>query len=198
MVVVLPSVLCYQLSASLRASTKAFAGWSQCFSTIPGTIGVYLRRAFCRYVLPSCGHDVCISFGTVFSHPTARLGNSVYVGIGCMIGDVTIEDDVLVGSHVSIINGRKQHGIDQLDVPVREQPGEYPRVTIGRDSWIGDRAIVTENVGRHCIVGAGAVVTKPVPDYAIVVGNPAQVISWRSKHAVQETDSLALSNSARV
>jgi acetyltransferase-like isoleucine patch superfamily enzyme len=150
------------------------------FSLIPGFLGVYLRRAFYRLVLPACGRDTCISFGTVFSHPTARLGNRVYVGIGCMLGDVTLEDNVLVGSHVSIINGRRQHAIDRLDIPIRDQPGEYPRVVIGADSWIGDRGVVAADVGRHCVVGAGAVVTKPVPDYAVVVGNPAAIRSFRS------------------
>ena len=86
--------------------------------------GNYLRRAFYRLVLPGCGRDVCLCFGTVFSHPTARVGARMYVGVGCMLGDVTLEDDVLIGSHVSIINGRRQHGIDRLDVAVREQPGD--------------------------------------------------------------------------
>jgi acetyltransferase-like isoleucine patch superfamily enzyme len=80
---------------------------------------------------------------------------------------------------VSIINGNRQHGIDRLDIPVREQPGQYPRITIGEDTWIGDRAIVMADVGRHCVVGAGSVVTKPVPDYAIVVGNPARIQGFR-------------------
>jgi virginiamycin A acetyltransferase len=141
---------------------------------------MYLRRAFYRLVLPSCGRDLCISFGTVFSHPTAKVGHHVYVGIGCMLGDVTLENNVLIGSNVSIINGRRQHGIDRLDIPVREQVGEYPRVTIGTDSWIGDRAVVTENVGQHCIVATSAVVTKPIPDFAIVAGIPARIVSWRS------------------
>ena len=65
--------------------------------------------------------------------------------------------------------------------PVREQPGEWPRVTIGRDTWIGDRAVVMADVGEHCVVGAGAVVTRPVPDYAIVVGSPARVVGWRKQ-----------------
>ena len=179
-VVVVP-VICYKLSALLVGPGRAFPGWSQLYSLVPGIWGVYLRRAFYRLVLPSCGRDVCISFGTVFSHPTARLGHRVYVGVGCMLGDVTLDDDVLIGSHVSIINGRRQHGIDRLDVPVRDQPGEYPRVVIGEDSWIGDRAIVTADVGKHCVVGAGAVVTKPVPDFAIVVGNPARIQGFREQ-----------------
>ena len=77
------------------------------------------------------------------------------------------------------MNGSKQHGIERLDVPVREQPGVFERVTIGEDSWIGERAVVSADVGKHCVVGAGAVVTKSVPDYAIVVGVPAKVIGDR-------------------
>ena len=88
------------------------------------------------------------------------------------MGDVTLEDDVLLSSHVSIINGGGQHGIDRLEVPIREQPGTLPRVTIGRDSWIGDRSVVMADVGRHCVIGAGSVVTKPIPDYAIALGVP--------------------------
>lgn len=178
-VAVSPAHFGYALSLLFMGSPSAIQGWSQLMSLFPGTAGIFLRRAFYRYVFPACGRDSCISFGTVFSHPTARIGDRAYIGVGCMIGDVTLEEDVLVGSHVSIINGRGQHGTSRLDIPVREQPGEYPRVTIGRDTWIGDRAIVTESVGQHCIVGAGAVVTKPVPDFAIVVGNPARIQGFR-------------------
>jgi acetyltransferase-like isoleucine patch superfamily enzyme len=184
MCVVIVPVLGYRLSALVVGRGRAFPGWSQLVSLIPGMTGTYLRRAFYRLILPSCGRDVCISFGTVFSHPTARLGHRVYVGVGCMLGDVTLEDDVLVGSHVSIINGRRQHGIRRLDIPVRQQPGEYPRVTIGRDTWIGDRAVVTTDLGEHCVVGAGSVVTKPVPDFAIVVGNPARIQGYREQRGV--------------
>lgn len=178
--VIIP-VLCYRLCALIVTPPRAFPGWSQLFALFPGLAGNYLRSAFYRLVLPSCGRDVCISMGTVFSHPTARVGNGVYVGIGCMLGDVTIDDNVLIGSHVSIINGRCQHGISRIDIPVREQPGCYPRVEIGEDSWIGDRAVVTADVGRHCVVGAGAVVTKTVPDFAIVVGNPARIQGFRER-----------------
>ena len=92
-----------------------------------------------------------------------------------------IERDVLIGSVVSIMHGNRQHGIARLDRPVREQPGEWPLVTIGEDSWIGDHAVVMFNVGRHCVVAAGAVVTKPVPDYAIVAGCPAEIVRYRNQ-----------------
>lgn len=181
---VLPAVLWYHFLSLPRGCREAFPAFSQAFSLLPGLTGVYLRRAFYHFVLPRVGRDVFIGFGTVLSHATAQFGDAVYIGIGCMIGDVTLEDDVLIGSHVSIVNGSRQHGLERMDIPVREQPGEWPRITIGEDSWIGERAIVMANIGRHCVVGAGAVVTKPVPDYAVVVGNPARIAAYRTANGV--------------
>jgi acetyltransferase-like isoleucine patch superfamily enzyme len=176
---VLPAFVLYRLGAALLGPQKAFPGWSQAFSLLPGLSGIYLRRAFYRLVLPRCAEGACISFGTVFSHPTVSVGRMVYTGVYCCIGDVTLEDDVLLGSHVSIANGGAQHGTERLDIPVREQPGVWPRITIGQDTWIGDRAVVLADVGKHCVIGAGSVVTRPIPDYAIAVGAPAAVIRSR-------------------
>ncbi len=186
---VLPAFAIYRLSGLVMGSSRAFPGWSQGFSLVPGLTGVYLRRAFYRRVLSRCGSDACIGFGSVFSHPTASVGTSVYVGPYCCLGDVTLEDDVLVGSHVSIMNGGAQHGIDRLDVPIREQPGSWPRVTIGADSWIGDRAVIMADVGRHCVVGAGSVVTGPLPDFAIAVGSPARIVRFRDE-GLEDASSL--------
>ncbi|MBI1903232.1 MAG: acyltransferase [Planctomycetes bacterium] len=169
------------MSAMVLGRNTAFASWSQALSLVPGLTGNYLRWAFYRMVLPRCGPGACLSFGTVFSHPTARVGRKVYVGVFCCLGDVTLEDDVLIGSHVSIPNGGQQHGIERLDIPIREQPGAWPHVTIGRDTWIGDRAVVLADIGDHCVIGAGSVVTKRIPDYAIAVGNPARVIRYRGQ-----------------
>ena len=129
--------------------------------------------------MAAIGPDAVVSFGVLFSNPATTIGRSAYIGPYGVIGEVSIGDDVLIGSQVSIMNGAKQHGIERLDIPVREQPGEWPRITIGKDTWIGDRAIVMADIGEHCVVGAGSVVTKPVPDYAIVVGNPARVVGSR-------------------
>src|SRR5215472_8018267 len=180
LLLVLPCVLAYRLAALLLGPAKAFPGWSQAFSLVPGLTGVYLRRAFYRLVFPRCAADCCLNFGTVFSHPTAEVGRGVYVGLYCCLGDVTLEDDVLLGSHVSVMNGGAQHGIERLDIPVREQPGKWPRVTIGQDTWIGDRAVVLADVGKHCVIAAGAVVCNPIPDYGIAVGVPARVIRYRN------------------
>jgi virginiamycin A acetyltransferase len=183
LLLVLPAAFIYRLGLAVLGPDKAFPGWSQAFALLPGLTGVYLRRAFYRLTLPRCSSGCCLSFGTIISHPTAEIGRDVYVGPYGSLGAVTLEDDALLGSHVSIVNGGGQHGIDRLDVPIREQPGSYPRVTIGRDSWIGDRSIVLADVGRHCVIGAGSVVTRPIPDYAIAFGNPARVIRLRNQDA---------------
>ncbi len=192
LLIVLPAYLCYRLGGMLIGPEKAFPGWSQFFALAPGLTGVTLRRAFYRLVLPQCDGDCCISFGTTFSHPTARIGRSVYIGLYCSIGDVTLEDDVLVSSNVSILNGGKQHGTARLDIPIREQPGVYTHVTVGRDSWIGDRSIVMADVGRHCVVGAGSLVTKSVPDFAIAVGSPARMVGSRQQPSQSEQPQASL------
>jgi acetyltransferase-like isoleucine patch superfamily enzyme len=181
LLLVLPCYLLYFLGSCALGQDKAFPGWSQAFSLLPGLAGMYLRRAFYRLVLRQCAGDSCLGFGTVFSHPTASVGRRVYVGLFCCLGSITLEDDVLIGSHVSVANGGMQHGIDRLDIPVREQPGSWPHITIGKDSWIGDRAIVLANVGKHCVIGAGSVVIRDIPDYGIAVGSPAKVIRYRNE-----------------
>lgn len=177
---VLPLYALYKMGGLVLGTQRAFPGWSQAFALLPGLTGMYLRRAFYRLTLAQCAHDCCLSFGTVFSHPTAEVGRNVYVGVYCCLGDVTLEDDVLLGSHVAVMNGARQHGIDRFDIPVREQPGIWPRVTIGWDSWIGDRAVIMADVGKHCVIGAGSVVTHPIPDYAIALGVPARVVRCRN------------------
>ena len=105
LILVSPALLLYWLGRWSIGPQRAFPGWSQAFALIPGWTGIYLRRAFYRMVLPTCEPGCCLSFGTVFSHPTAEVGRDVYIGVFCSLGDVTLEKDVLVSSHVSITNG---------------------------------------------------------------------------------------------
>lgn len=176
---VLPAIVLYRLQTCLVGPGEGFSGWSQFFSLLPGTPGEYLRHAFYRATSAGCGNDACISFGTVFSDHGIRIGRSTYIGKFCSLGNIQLEDDVLIASHVSIMNGCRQHGTDRLDIPIREQPGEFVPVSIGTGSWIGEHATVAANVGKHCIVGAGSLVLQPIPDYAIAVGSPARVIGDR-------------------
>lgn len=176
----LPAVLLYRAESLLIGAERAFPGWSQVLSLIPGLIGIYLRRGFYRWTLAGLGENSNIEFGVLFSHAAARIGRNVYIGPYAMIGEVSVEDDCLIGSHSSLINGLQQHGIARTDIPIREQPGEMRPVSIGRGAWIGERAIVAADVGDHAIVGAGSTVTRPIPNFAIALGSPARVHRLRT------------------
>lgn len=170
-----PLAIIYWLLAVILGRQQTFAGFSQFVSLIPGRLGVFLRWGFYRLTVNRCERDAYIGFGVLFSHPTVKIGRSVYIGPYCLIGDVDLENDCILASGVSICNGRRQHDFSRLDVPIREQGGEYVPITIGRDCWIGERAIVMANVGEQAIVAAGAVVCEDVAPRTIVVGNPAEV-----------------------
>jgi len=178
-ILVLPLFIIYKLLCVFLDSEQTFQGMSQFFSLFPGVIGNYLRRSFYFLSLKKCSLDCCISFGTVFSSPLSEIGKEVYIGTYCTLGDVNLGDNVLLGSNVDIINGAKQHYIDNLDIPIKEQGGEFPKVSIGEDTWIGNGALVMCNVEKKCVIGAHALVNKEIPEYSIAVGNPAKIVKKR-------------------
>lgn len=175
----LPAVILCRIATLLVGEQRAFPGWSHLISLFPGTLGAYLRNAFYSRILNHCERDAWISFGTIFSSSGASVGRKAYIGNYCCLGAVSVEADVLIASGVSIMNGCRQHGMESLEVPIREQPGVFQAVTIGEGSWIGEKAVIAASVGRHCVVGAGALVLKPLPDYSIAVGSPARIIGDR-------------------
>ena len=149
----------------------------------PGWGGELLRRVLLRGILAHVGRDVVVSFGSVITKPTAELADGVYVGSYCLLGDVRVGAETLIADHVCIPSGSGQHGIDRLDVAIRQQEGEFRTVRIGSDCWIGSGAIVLADVGDHCVVAAGSVVTRPVDDWKIVAGSPAKVVADRRERA---------------
>jgi len=170
---------CFALAVLVLGRDRAAAGLSQRVARAPGVFGDYLRRAVLGYGLARVGRDAVISFGTIFSKASAEVGDRVYLGAYGVFGDVRIGDDTLIGDHVCIPSGAAQHGIERLDVPIREQAGEYRAVRIGCDCWIGSGAIVLADVGDHAVVAAASVVTHPVEPYKIVAGNPAREVGDR-------------------
>lgn len=87
-----------------------------------------------------------------------------------------------MGEEVLILGGG--HISQRLDIPMTKQ-GNKPssNLEICDDVWIGSRVIILAKVGRigqGVIIGAGSVVTKPIPDYAVVGGNPAKIIRIRN------------------
>ncbi len=75
----------------------------------------------------------------------------------------------------------RNHKYDRLDIPIQQQGKNHYKTTIANDVWIGANVIITAGctIGNHVIIAAGAVVTKDVPDYAIVGGVPAKVLNYR-------------------
>ena len=178
-IVVFPLWMLYRLEALFLTHKKAFHGYSQLFCLFPGIVGNYMRFAFYRMTIASLGEDSCISFGVTLAHTDIRIGRGVYIGPWCNLGLCTIEDDVLLGTDVHIISGFNQHGNTDVSIPMREQQGELLNVRIGRDSWIGNKAVVGNHVGEKCIIGAASLVVHEVPPYSVAVGNPAKVIRDR-------------------
>lgn len=107
------------------------------------------------------------------------------IGEGCSIGDfnhlVAIRK-VVLGKHVLTANGvyiaDNLHGFQDIHTPIMHQPVQFKsEVYIGDGSWIGENVcVIGANVGKNCVIGANAVVTKDIPDYSVAVGVPAKVI----------------------
>jgi virginiamycin A acetyltransferase len=185
LILVSPLVAAYRLSRFVAPQRRdtAFQSHSQLLSLVPGTLGIFVRRAFYRACIHLPPRDCSIGFGTLFSTPAIGIGEGTYIGEYCNIGDVMLGRDVLLGSNVTLLSGRRQHDATLLDVPIRCQGGTYDLIAIGDDVWIGNGAIVMADVGAHAIVAAGAVVVKPVAPYHIVAGNPARTIGTRDGSA---------------
>jgi virginiamycin A acetyltransferase len=154
-----------------------------------GHLGIFRRRALYQHLLSSSGADVAINVGALLTKRSIELGDHVYIGAYSIIGEARIGSDSLIGDHVCVLSGSAQHGTGRLDIPIRMQPQQYDVIRIGEDTWIGSHAVLMADVGAHCIVGAASVVTRPIPDYAIVVGNPARQIGDRRGLVVQQSES---------
>lgn len=180
---VLPVVASTALRGALSGRDRAFGASMEWLALLPGLPGQYVRRAYLNAVTEGCGDETVIGAGTLFSTRRVRIDHNAYVGPHCDIGWAHIERDVLIAAGVHIPSGAATHGVTRLDIPIRDQAGDPRRVTIGEGAWIGNGAIIMADVGRHSIVAAGAVVTKPVPDWSIAAGVPARVIRSRLEAA---------------
>lgn len=180
----LPSLVLYVLLWLLPLNKNALlTAFSQFYSLWPGKFGCYLRATFYHWVLSDSDNSAVIGFATLFSQVKTEIGAGVYIGPQCNIGSCRIGRDTLIGSGVHILSGKGQHDFSDPEKPIREQGGQFTQISIGEDCWIGNQATIMANLGKKSVVAAGAVVIHDVPDYAIVAGNPAKVIKYRSQTA---------------
>jgi acetyltransferase-like isoleucine patch superfamily enzyme len=87
---------------------------------------------------------------------------------------ITIEEDVNVGQACMIVDG--SHRFRDVDTPFLDQGFDFRPVTIGKGAVIHTKVTVINNIGERAIIGANAVVTKPIPPYTVAVGIPATVV----------------------
>lgn len=131
------------------------------------------------HIMPNCeiGERCNIGQNVVVS-PGVKLGNnvkvqnnvSIYTGVNC-------EDDVFLGPSMvftNVINPRS--AVNRRD--------QYAKTNVGKGASIGANATIVcgHDIGAYAFIGAGSVVTKTVPEFALVVGNPARQIGWISEY----------------
>lgn len=102
-----------------------------------------------------------------------KIGKNVFINSNLLAmarGDITIEDDVQIAGNVSLLSNNHDP-YERMILPCKP-------ILIKNGAWIGANVVILPgvSVGKHSIVGAGSVVTKDVPDYAVVVGNPSRVL----------------------
>lgn len=183
-VAVLPAIVSFRIRSLVLGRNRALEGSSQALAILPGILGQYLRRGFLSQALDYCAPTATIEYGCLFSHAGTRIGEHAYIGPRCHLGHVDIGADVLLAAGVHVPSGGATHGTGDLSKPIREQEGERRVVRIGRGSWVGSAAVVMADVGSETVVGAGAVVTRPLPDRVVAAGVPARVLKRRDAQPV--------------
>jgi UDP-2-acetamido-3-amino-2,3-dideoxy-glucuronate N-acetyltransferase len=142
-------------------------------------IGAGVKIWHFSHIMPGCeigdgcniGQNVVISPEVILGKNVKIQNNvSIYTGVIC-------EDDVFLGPSMVFTNVTNPRS-----AVVRR--GEYSRTRVGRGASIGANATIVcgHDIGEFAFIGAGAVVTKHVPPYALVVGNPAKQIGWMSEY----------------
>jgi len=148
-----------------------------------GKVSKAFRRWLCSFLFEKCGKQVNICRKAYWGVNKIMIGD--YSGIGKNFemhrSDLVIGNYVIMASDIMIYGG--SHKYKKTDLPICKQ-GLDPKskLIIGDDVWIGSRVTILSNcnkVGTGAVIGACSVVTKDVPDYAIVAGNPAKIIKYR-------------------
>jgi maltose O-acetyltransferase len=139
-----------------------------------------IRGKLYKKITGSSGENINIQRNAFFSKDVI-IGSFSDIGLDCIVqGPTTIGNGVMMGPETLIYT--QNHATENVNVPMYSQGMTVKKkVTIGNDVWIGRRVIILpgRTIGDGAIIGAGAIVTKDVPPYAVVGGNPAQIIKYR-------------------
>lgn len=156
---------------------------------------------FKRAMLKKCGNNCLIGRGSDLTYHNISLGDNVSIGKNAMFmctrAEIRIGNNVMFGPHVFMITG--SHRMDLIGrfmvsiCNAEKLPENDKDIIIEGDNWIGANAIILKGVtiGRGSVVAAGSIVTKDVPRYSVVGGNPAKEIKIRlSSESIKEHERI--------
>jgi acetyltransferase-like isoleucine patch superfamily enzyme len=137
-------------------------------------IGARTRIWAFAHILPGAmiGED-CNVCDHTFIEGDVRMGDRVTVKSGVYLWDgMTVENDVFLGPNVCFTNDKSPRS--------RKYPSVFPRMLLKKGCSLGGNSTILPGltIGQWAMVGAGAVVTRNVPDYGLVIGNPARLVGW--------------------
>lgn len=148
------------------------------------------RYGFGSFIHPfsSIGNHNLLSIGrnVTINHNVTIWGDNVFIGDFtqinpgvCIYGNVQIGAYVMIGPNCMIAGAN--HSYETLDIPMRFQGGNSKGILIEEDVWIGANCVILDGItiGKGSVIGAGSIVTKNIPPYSIVIGNPAKIIKSR-------------------
>jgi acetyltransferase-like isoleucine patch superfamily enzyme len=120
---------------------------------------------------------------------TLRIGDGSSIGHNTVIvcrESIDIGDNVMIAAYCYVLD--VDHEFDEINVPIPKQGLRIKPVIIGNDVWVGAHTIILRGVkiGEGAVIGANSVITRDVPPYAIVAGNPARIVKWRGSNIVAE------------
>ncbi|MDE0582109.1 acyltransferase [Planococcus sp. A6] len=139
-----------------------------------GDVGKKFRYFCASRVVEEIGENVNIERGSIIQN-SLKIGDNSGIGVKCVLGDVVIGKNVMMGPECLIYS--TNHYFDKKSLSFHGKTESKP-VVIEDNVWIGARAIILPgvNIGKGAIVGAGSIVTKNVPPYSIAAGNPAKIV----------------------
>jgi len=140
-----------------------------------------IRQFLVSNYLKKCGRNLRVKKGAEISL-NSTVGDFSELGTNAIIqANVSIGNHVIMGPDIKIYS--RNHKFESLDIPMQLQGKNYYNTIIESDVWIGANVIITAGcrVGNHSIIAAGSVVTKDVPDYAIIGGVPGKIIKFRNE-----------------
>lgn len=169
-----------------RIKTEIFEYTQAVLVLVPGALGSKLRKLLYSWSLKKSGAGNTFGmFGRLQQPHAIIMGTSVHINDAYWIaansngGQITIHDNVLIGPRCVIHSGN--HNFADPQKLIREQGFTFRDIVIHEDVWIAANCTILSGVtiGKGSVIAAGSIVTKDVPEYAIVAGVPARVIGNR-------------------